>query len=81
MGRKLKFLLIYENMFKSIATSHSEYTGNYEDKASQTQTALLLILLTPLAMIELTNVILVAYTRSLKKSNVRCNTTNMYSLT
>ena len=34
MGRKLWFLLIYENMLKSIATACSECTAKYESKAS-----------------------------------------------
>ena len=31
---KLQFLLIYENMLKSIATTRSEYTAKQENKAS-----------------------------------------------
>ena len=31
---KLRFLLIYENMLKSIATARSESTAKYEKKAS-----------------------------------------------
>ena len=36
MGRKTKtrFLLIYENVLKSIATTHSECTAKHENKAS-----------------------------------------------
>ena len=31
---KLRFLLIYENMLKSIATTRSECTAKHENKAS-----------------------------------------------
>ena len=31
---KLRYLLIYENMLKSIATAHSECTAKQENKAS-----------------------------------------------
>ena len=31
---KLRFLVIYENMLKSIATARSEYTAEHENKAS-----------------------------------------------
>ena len=34
MGRKLWFLLVFENMLKSIATARSECTAKYESKAS-----------------------------------------------
>ena len=34
MGRKTLFLLIYENMLKSIATARSECTAKHEKKAS-----------------------------------------------
>ena len=34
MGRKRRFLLIYVNMLKSIATAHSECTTKHENKAS-----------------------------------------------
>ena len=34
MGRKLRFLLIYENMFKSIATARSECKAKHENKAT-----------------------------------------------
>ena len=34
MDRKLRFLLIYKNMLKSIATTHIDYTAKYQNKAS-----------------------------------------------
>ena len=34
MGRKLRFLLIYENISKSIAMVRSECTAKHENKAS-----------------------------------------------
>ena len=34
MGHKFRFLLIYENMLKSIATARSECTAKHENKAS-----------------------------------------------
>ena len=34
MGRKLRFLLIYENILKSIAMVRSECTAKHENKAS-----------------------------------------------
>ena len=34
MGHKLRFLLIYENILKSIATARSECTAKHENKAS-----------------------------------------------
>ena len=40
---KLRFLLIYKNMLKSISTAHSGCTEKHENKANQTQTALFLI--------------------------------------
>ena len=33
MGHKLRFLLIYENILKSIATARSECTAKHENKA------------------------------------------------
>ena len=34
MGRKLRFLFIFENMLKSIATARSECTTKHENNAS-----------------------------------------------
>ena len=34
MGRKTRFLLVYENMLKSIATTRSECTAKHENKAN-----------------------------------------------
>ena len=33
MGLKLRFLLVYENMLKSIATARSECTAKHKNKA------------------------------------------------
>ena len=43
MGIKIRFLLIYENMLKSIATARSECTGKHETRRATTQTTLFLI--------------------------------------
>ena len=34
MGRKTRFLLVYENMLKSIATTRGECTAKHENKAN-----------------------------------------------
>ena len=34
MGRKTRFLLIYEKMLKSIATARNECTAKHENKAN-----------------------------------------------
>ena len=34
MGRKIRFLLIYKNMLRSIVTAHSECLAKQENKAS-----------------------------------------------
>ena len=49
---KLRFLLIYENMLKSIATARSECTAKQENKTSYNTSYMFLIWLTSLAAIE-----------------------------
>ena len=54
MGRQLRFLLIYENMLKSVAATRIECTAKHrlQHRRATTHTTLFLILLTSLAMIE-----------------------------
>ena len=52
MGRKLRFLLIYENILKSIATARSDCTAKHENKASYNTDYIVPDLIDSLAMIK-----------------------------